>query len=36
MLDFGDHETIFDFITRNGTFSYNGMTDGFKGKFQIR
>ena len=31
-----DQEKIFNFITTKGTFSYNGRTDEFKSKFQIR
>jgi hypothetical protein len=31
-----DHETIFKFITKKGTFSYNEKTDEFKSKLQIR
>jgi hypothetical protein len=32
----GNHETIFNFITKKGTFSYNEATDEFKSKLQIR
>jgi hypothetical protein len=31
-----NHETIFNFITKKGTFSYNEATDEFKSKLQIR
>jgi hypothetical protein len=31
-----NHEKIFYFITRRGTFSYNEVTDEFESKFQIR
>ncbi len=31
-----NHEVIFNFITKKGTFSYNEMTGEFKSKFQIR
>jgi hypothetical protein len=31
-----DHETIFNFITKKGTFSYNEATHEFKSKLQIR
>jgi hypothetical protein len=31
-----NHEVIFNFITKKGTFSYNEMTNEFKSKFQIR
>ena len=30
-----NHELIFDFITKKGTFTYNEMTGEFKSKFQI-
>jgi len=31
-----NHEKIFNFITKKGTFTYNEMTDEFKSKVQIR
>jgi hypothetical protein len=31
-----NHEVIFNFITKKGTFTYNEMTDEFKSKFEIR
>jgi hypothetical protein len=31
-----DHEKIFHFITKKGTFTYNERTDEFKSKLQIR
>jgi hypothetical protein len=31
-----NHEVIFNFITKKGTFSYNEMTNEFESKFQIR
>lgn len=31
-----NHEVIFDFITKKGTFSYNEATQEFKSKLQIR
>jgi hypothetical protein len=31
-----NHEMIFDFVTKNGTFSYNEATQEFKSKLQIR
>jgi hypothetical protein len=31
-----NHEKIFHFITKKGTFSYNEATDEFKSKLQIR
>jgi hypothetical protein len=31
-----NHEMIFNFITKKGTFSYNEKTDEFKSKLQIR
>jgi hypothetical protein len=31
-----NHETIFNFITTKGTFSYNERTDEFKSRLQIR
>ncbi len=31
-----NHEVIFNFITKKGTFSYNEATDEFKSKLQIR
>ena len=30
-----NHEMVFDFITKKGTFSYNEATHEFKSKFQI-
>jgi hypothetical protein len=32
----GSQEKIFQFITKKGTFTYNGATDEFKSKLQIR
>jgi hypothetical protein len=31
-----NHEKIFHFITKKGTFTYNEATDEFKSKLQIR
>ena len=31
-----NHEVIFDFITKKGTFSYNEATHAFKSKLEIR
>jgi hypothetical protein len=31
-----NHELIFSFITKKGTFSYNEATNEFKSKLQIR
>jgi len=31
-----NHEKIFNFITKKGTFTYNEGTDEFKSEFQIR
>jgi hypothetical protein len=31
-----NHEVIFDFITKKGTFSYNETTHEFKSTFEIR
>jgi hypothetical protein len=31
-----NHDRIFNFITKKGTFSYNEKTDEFKSKLQIR
>ena len=31
-----NHDEIFHFITKKGTFSYNERTDEFKSKLQIR
>ncbi len=31
----GNHEKIFNFITKKGTFTYNEATDEFKSKLQI-
>ena len=31
-----NHEKVFNFITKKGTFSYNEATDEFKSKLQIR
>ena len=31
-----NHEKIFHFITKKGTFSYNEKTDEFESKLQIR
>jgi len=31
-----NHEKIFNFITKKGTFTYNEGTDEFESKFQIR
>ena len=30
-----DHEVIFNFMTKKGTFTYNEATDEFKSKLQI-
>ena len=36
-IEYNDnHDEIFHFITKNGTFSYNERTDEFKSKLQIR
>jgi hypothetical protein len=31
-----NNETIFDFITKKGTFSYNEVTNEFKSELEIR
>ena len=31
-----NHEKIFNFVTKKGTFTYNETTDEFKSKLQIR
>jgi len=31
-----NHEKIFNFITKKGTFTYNETTDEFESKLQIR